>query len=86
MVINLPLLLYLKYTVNINSITSVDIPRLIVYLPLVISFFIFQQISFLINSYKDETYDNISYSDRVYLSKKDADKILVILNNKLKDD
>jgi alginate O-acetyltransferase complex protein AlgI len=56
--INLLLLGYFKYTdffiENLNLIFSEEIPLLYITLPLAISFFTFQQISFLVDSYKGE--------------------------------
>lgn len=65
--LNLASLAYYKYTNffidNVNAFfrVSVDIPKIL--LPLAISFFTFQQIAYLVDSYKRETkeYDFINY-------------------------
>ena len=65
---NIALLGYFKYTDflidNINLISDANIPTLDLALPLAISFFTFQQISYLVDSYKQETkeYDFLNYS------------------------
>jgi len=65
---NLALLGYFKYSdffiQNINYFTSSNIPTLNLALPLAISFFTFQQISYLVDSYKQEIkeYDFLNYS------------------------
>ncbi len=66
-VFNVGLLGYFKYAdffiQNINFITGEDIPLLHLALPLAISFFTFQQIAYLVDSYKGETkeYDLLNY-------------------------
>lgn len=65
--LNLSVLAYYKYTNffidNMNAFfgTGIDIPRIL--LPLAISFFTFQQIAYLVDSYRQETkeYDFINY-------------------------
>jgi len=65
---NIVLLGYFKYTdffiENINLLTKENIPTLDLALPLAISFFTFQQISYLVDSYRQETneYDFINYA------------------------
>lgn len=65
---NLALLGYFKYTDfmidNLNLLTDANIPTLDLALPLAISFFTFQQISYLVDSYRQETkeYDFLNYS------------------------
>ncbi|MFK5892052.1 MAG: MBOAT family protein [Pseudomonadota bacterium] len=68
-VLNLGLLGYFKYTdFMINNLNywvfTEDIPNINLALPLAISFFTFQQISYLVDSYKQETkeYDFLNYS------------------------
>ncbi|MGB0432191.1 MAG: MBOAT family O-acyltransferase, partial [Bacteroidia bacterium] len=67
-VINLALLGYFKYTNflidNVNSITGGSIPQQNIVLPLAISFFTFQQIAFLVDSYyqKLKDYDFKNYT------------------------
>ncbi len=67
-VLNLALLGYFKYTdffiENINLLSDANIPTLDLALPLAISFFTFQQISYLVDSYREETkeYDFLNYS------------------------
>jgi len=67
-VLNLVLLGYFKYTdffiENINLLSDANIPTLDLALPLAISFFTFQQISYLVDSYKEETkeYGFLNYS------------------------
>jgi D-alanyl-lipoteichoic acid acyltransferase DltB (MBOAT superfamily) len=67
-VANLSLLGYFKYSdffiSNVNSVFSSDISLLHLALPLAISFFTFQQISYLVDSYKKETheYDFLNYA------------------------
>jgi len=67
-VMNLLLLGYFKYTdfliENINLISDKNIPILGLALPLAISFFTFQQISYLVDSYKKETkeYNYLNYA------------------------
>ncbi len=56
---NLALLAYFKYAdfliANVNVLANVDIPALRLLLPLAISFFSFQQIAYLVDSYRRET-------------------------------
>jgi alginate O-acetyltransferase complex protein AlgI len=65
---NLGLLGYFKYTdfliENINYAFSGDVPLLDLALPLAISFFTFQQIAYLVDSYRRETkeYDFLNYA------------------------
>jgi len=65
---NIVLLGYFKYTdfliENINLISDGNIPTLDLALPLAISFFTFQQISYLVDSYRQETkeYDFLNYA------------------------
>ncbi len=65
---NLALLGYYKYSdffiENINLIANTNIPLLHLMLPLAISFFTFQQIAYLVDSYKKETqeYDFLNYA------------------------
>ena len=65
---NLALLGYFKYTDfmidNLNLLTDANIPTLDLALPLAISFFTFQQISYLVDSYRQETkeYDFLNYA------------------------
>ena len=58
---NLSLLGYFKYSdffiSNINNSVATNIPLLHLALPLAISFFTFQQISYLVDSYKNETHE-----------------------------
>ena len=58
---NLALLGYFKYTdffiTNLNKLTSSEIPLLHLALPLAISFYTFQQIAYLVDSYRKETTD-----------------------------
>jgi D-alanyl-lipoteichoic acid acyltransferase DltB (MBOAT superfamily) len=67
-VANIALLGYFKYSdffiENFNFILSSDIELLNLALPLAISFFTFQQIAYLVDSYKNETkeYDLLNYS------------------------
>jgi len=67
-VVNLSLLGYFKYAdffiENINNLTKSNINFLHLALPLAISFFTFQQISYLVDSYKQETkeYDFLNYA------------------------
>jgi alginate O-acetyltransferase complex protein AlgI len=67
-ILNLFLLGYYKYTDfiigNVNSLFSTNIPLQNIFLPLAISFFTFQQIAFLVDSYRGETKD---YSFSHYL-------------------
>ncbi len=64
---NVGLLGYFKYAdffiQNINFISNANIPLLHLALPLAISFFTFQQIAYLVDSYKGETkeYDLLNY-------------------------
>lgn len=65
---NLGLLAYFKYTdfliENINYAFSADVAMLDLALPLAISFFTFQQIAYLVDSYRRETkeYDFLNYA------------------------
>lgn len=65
---NVILLGYFKYTdfliVNYNFAFSTDVPMANLILPLAISYFTFQQIAFLVDSYRGETkdYDFLNYS------------------------
>jgi len=67
-VANISLLGYFKYTDffinNVNVLTDGNIPTLDLALPLAISFFTFQQIAYLVDSYKQETkeYDFLNYT------------------------
>ncbi len=67
-IFNLALLGYFKYSdffiSNINYIANTEIPLLHLALPLAISFYTFQQISYLVDSYKTETkeYDFLNYA------------------------
>ncbi|MCA9772823.1 MAG: MBOAT family protein [Myxococcales bacterium] len=65
---NLGLLGYYKYADffirNVNTVFSTDLPLLRLVLPLAISFFTFQQIAYLVDSYRRETeeFDFLSYA------------------------
>jgi D-alanyl-lipoteichoic acid acyltransferase DltB (MBOAT superfamily) len=65
---NLSLLGYFKYTdfflENFNGIFGADVPLLHIALPLAISFFTFQQIAYLVDSYRGQTkeYDFLNYA------------------------
>jgi len=65
---NLSLLGYFKYSdffiENVNFLTNSQIPTLNLALPLAISFFTFQQIAYLVDSYRSETheYDFLNYA------------------------
>ncbi len=65
---NVALLAYFKYAdffiTNVNFITDGNIPTLNLALPLAISFFTFQQIAYLVDSYRKETqeYDFLNYA------------------------
>ena len=65
---NIALLGYFKYMdffiENINLLSGADIPLLHLALPLAISFFTFQQVAYLVDSYRGETkeYDFLNYS------------------------
>ncbi len=65
---NIALLGYFKYTDfmidNLNLLTDSNVPTLDLALPLAISFFTFQQIAYLVDSYRQETkeYDFLNYS------------------------
>ena len=65
---NLALLVYFKYADffidNLNSAAGTEIPLLHLALPLAISFFTFQQIAYLVDSYRQETkeYDFLNYA------------------------
>jgi len=67
-IINLSLLAYFKYSdffiSNLNLVVNTNIPLLHLVLPLAISFFTFQQIAYLVDSYKKETkeYDFLNYA------------------------
>ena len=67
-VANLALLGYFKYAdfflENINMLLHSDIPLLHLTLPLAISFYTFQQIAYLVDSYRNETkeYDFLNYA------------------------
>jgi D-alanyl-lipoteichoic acid acyltransferase DltB (MBOAT superfamily) len=67
-IINLSLLGYFKYVdffiTNVNYISGTNVPLLNLILPLAISFFTFQQIAYLVDSYKGETneYDFLNYA------------------------
>ena len=67
-VANLSLLAYFKYSdfflENFNLVFSSNIPLLHLALPLAISFFTFQQIAYLVDSYRGETseYDFLNYA------------------------
>jgi len=67
-VFNLGLLGYYKYMdffiENINHVCHTHIPLLHLALPLAISFYTFQQISYLVDSYREETkeYDFLNYA------------------------
>jgi D-alanyl-lipoteichoic acid acyltransferase DltB (MBOAT superfamily) len=66
--VNLALLVYYKYTdfliENLNTYLHTDLPLLHLTLPLAISFFTFQQIAYLVDSYRSETseYDFLNYA------------------------
>lgn len=65
---NIVLLVYFKYTdfliENFNLVTSSNVELLHLALPLAISFFTFQQIAYLVDSYRQETgaYDFLNYA------------------------
>lgn len=65
---NIALLGYFKYTDfmidNFNLLSNSNLPTLDLALPLAISFFTFQQISYLVDSYRQETkeYDFLNYA------------------------
>jgi len=67
-ILNILLLMYFKYSdffiENINFIANTQIDLLKLTLPLAISFFTFQQIAYLVDSYRGETkeYDFLNYS------------------------
>ncbi|HHB51774.1 MAG TPA: MBOAT family protein, partial [Saprospiraceae bacterium] len=67
-VANLALLGYFKYTdfflENFNLVFDENVPLLYLALPLAISFFTFQQIAYLVDSYRAETaeYDFLNYA------------------------
>jgi len=67
-VINIALLGYFKYTdfliENVNLVLDTSVPLLHLALPLAISFFTFQQIAYLVDSYRGETaeYDFLNYA------------------------
>ncbi|MGL5357285.1 MAG: MBOAT family O-acyltransferase, partial [Cetobacterium sp.] len=68
LVFNIGMLFYFKYydffISNMNSVLSINLPILKLMLPLGISFFTFQQLSFLVDSYRGKSveYDFLSYS------------------------
>ncbi|MGL6119911.1 MAG: MBOAT family O-acyltransferase, partial [Fusobacteriaceae bacterium] len=68
LIFNIGMLFYFKYydffIGNMNSVLKINLPILKLMLPLGISFFTFQQLSFLIDSYKGKSqkYDFLSYS------------------------
>jgi len=68
---NVALLAYFKYAdfliENINLLTGSEFPLLHLALPLAISFFTFQQIAYLVDSYRGETkeYDFLNYANFV---------------------
>ncbi len=65
---NLALLGYFKYTdffiANVNGALGTEIPLMYIALPLAISFFTFQQIAYLVDSYRGETqeYNVLNYA------------------------
>jgi len=65
---NIGLLIYFKYADffinNVNFVLGSEIPLLYLVLPLAISFFTFQQIAYLVDSYRGETkeYDFLNYA------------------------
>jgi len=65
---NLGLLGYFKYAdfflINLNSLLHTDLDLLYLALPLAISFYTFQQIAYLVDSYRNETkeYDFLNYA------------------------
>jgi D-alanyl-lipoteichoic acid acyltransferase DltB (MBOAT superfamily) len=65
---NLALLAYFKYMdffiMNVNRVLDTQIPLLYLALPLAISFYTFQQIAYLVDSYRNETkeYDFLNYA------------------------
>jgi len=67
-VFNLGLLAYFKYTdffiINLNRVFHADVPLWNLALPLAISFYTFQQIAYLVDSYRKETkeYDFLNYA------------------------
>ncbi len=67
-IVNIALLIYFKYTdffiKNIDYAFNLNIPLLNLTLPLAISFFTFQQISYLVDSYRGDTkeYDFLNYA------------------------
>ncbi|MGL5049464.1 MAG: hypothetical protein ACRC6E_02365 [Fusobacteriaceae bacterium] len=68
LVFNIGMLFYFKYydffIGNMNSVFSINLPILKLMLPLRISFFTFQHLSFLVDTYKGKggEYDFLSYS------------------------
>jgi D-alanyl-lipoteichoic acid acyltransferase DltB (MBOAT superfamily) len=66
--VNLVLLAYFKYydffIANLNKVAGAEFPLLNLALPLAISFYTFQQIAYLVDSYKKETkeYDFLNYA------------------------
>jgi len=67
-ILNLALLAYFKYMdffiTNYNGLFDANVPLLHLALPLAISFFTFQQIAYLVDSYRQETdeYDFLNYA------------------------
>ncbi|HIC43932.1 MAG TPA: MBOAT family protein [Sulfurimonas sp.] len=67
-VLNVALLGYFKYSdffiTNLNLVSDMSVPLLHLALPLAISFFTFQQIAYLVDSYRGETkeYDFLNYA------------------------
>ena len=67
-VVNLGIIFYFKYMdffiENVNAIAKTDWPLMHIVLPLGISFFTFQQISFIVDTYRGEVedYDFLTYS------------------------
>ncbi|MBR5637909.1 MAG: hypothetical protein IKW81_13365, partial [Pseudobutyrivibrio sp.] len=67
-VANLGIIFYFKYMdffiENVNTILKTDWPLMHIVLPLGISFFTFQQISFVVDTYRGEvpTYDFLTYA------------------------
>ena len=69
---NISLLGYFKYAdffiKNVNMISGANIPLLHLALPLAISFFTFQQIAYLVDSYRGETHDYNFLNYAVFVS------------------
>jgi D-alanyl-lipoteichoic acid acyltransferase DltB (MBOAT superfamily) len=67
-VANIALLAYFKYAdffiMNVNRVVGSEVPLLHLALPLAISFYTFQQIAYLVDSYRNETkeYDFLNYA------------------------